>query len=173
MKKFILVAGTINHHPDTEEIRYVHLDAESRDIYDAELDIFVQPDVVANLGDNLPMFRDSMFDEVVCDHVFEHIPTQSMPHALHAIRRVLKKPDGRLVVETPNMTGIAQAWVDRQYKEEELQQWIHGEDVGGDFDGHRYSYSAESLRRLLEVSKFSIAEEVDKGLAIRFVAVPR
>jgi ubiquinone/menaquinone biosynthesis C-methylase UbiE len=173
MKKVILIAGTINHHPDTEEVRYVHLDASARDIYDAELELFVQPDVVANLADELPMFRDNMFDEVICDHVFEHIPADKMPIVLLALRRVLKKKDGRLTVETPNMSKIAQAWVNREYPEAELQQWIHGEDVGGAFDGHRYSYSPESLRQELEAGNFQILEEIDKGLAIRFVAEVR
>lgn len=170
--KAVLIAGTINHHPDTEECRYVHLDASPRGIYDAQLDMFFAPDVVANLTDNLPMFPDNKFDEIICDHVFEHISGQHMPIVLHALRRVLKL-DGQLVVETPNMTAIAKAWVEKQYPEEELQQWIHGEDIGGDFDGHRYSYSPEALRALLEMSRFRVDQEIEKGLAIRFYASPR
>jgi 2-polyprenyl-3-methyl-5-hydroxy-6-metoxy-1,4-benzoquinol methylase len=171
VKRFVLIAGTINHHPDTEDTRYVHLDASERLIHDAELDIFVQPDVVANLSDELPMFRDSMFDEVICDHVFEHIPGEKLPVVLLAIHRVLK-PGGRLIVETPNMTGIAQAWVNGDYSEEELQQWIHGEDIGGAFDGHRHSYSPRSLKRRLVKGNFKVISETDKGLAIRFIAEP-
>lgn len=168
MRKLVLIAGTINHHVDTDEVRYIHLDASDRMIHDAELDIFVQPDVVANLSDNLPMFRDEMFDEVVCDHVFEHIPSVDIFNVLYAIRRVLKG-DGRLVVETPNMTGIAEAWLNG-HGQEDLQQWIHGEDVGGAFDGHRYSYSPETLRATLTKGNFTVVEEINKGLAIRFIA---
>ena len=169
MKRTILIAGTINHHADTEEARYVHLDASTRAIYDDDLKLFFQPDVVANLADELPMFRDEMFDEVICDHVFEHIPGEKMTFVLMAIRRVLKR-DGTLTLETPNMSGIAQAWVDKTYPEAELQQWIHGEDIGGEFDGHRYSYSPESLRELLTRGNFKVHQEIDKGLAIRFIA---
>lgn len=115
------------------------------------------------------MFRDAMFDEVVCDHVLEHLSGEQIPIALHAIKRVLK-PGGSFVVETPNMNGIAQAWVDKTYPESDLQQWIHGEDMGGPFDGHRYSYSPESLRAELQKGGFKIVQEIDKGLAIRFYA---
>ena len=169
--KLVLIAGTINHHPDTEERRYVHLDASPRGLYDAQLDMFFAPDVVSNLADNLPMFPDNKFDEVICDHVFEHIPAQHMPIVLTALRRVLKI-DGQLIVETPNMTAVAKAWLEGG-NQEELQQWIHGEDVGGDFDGHRYSYSPEALRALLEMSRFRVDQEIEKGLAIRFYASPR
>jgi len=143
-----------------------------RDIFDAELNLFVRPDVIASLHENLPMFRDEMFDEVVCDHVFEHMNGEQVKNAVHAIRRVLKKPDGVLVVETPNMSGIARAWIEKQYPERELQKWIHGEDLGGPFDGHRYSYSPESLRAVLEEGSMKIIQEIDKGLAIRMYATP-
>lgn len=169
MKKFVLIAGTINHHADTEETRYVHLDGAERDIYDAELELFVRPDVVADLHGNLPMFRDAMFDSVVCDHVWEHLDGQQILTAIHAIHRVLK-PGGELVVETPNMSAIAKAWVEKQYPEEDLQQWIHGENLDGAYDAHRYSYSPESLRALIERGSFKIVQEIEKGLAIRFYA---
>jgi predicted SAM-dependent methyltransferase len=169
VRKIILIAGTINHHPDTEENRYVHLDGAERDIYDAELDLLVRPDVVADLHGALPMFRDAMFDSVVCDHVWEHLDGEQIISALHAIHRVLKV-GGELVVETPNMSAIARAWIEKQYSEEELQQWIHGENVGGPYDAHRYSYSPESLRALIERGGFRIIQEIEKGLAIRFYA---
>ena len=172
MRKVILIAGTINHHADTEEIRYVHLDGAERDIYDAELDLFVRVDVVADLHGSLPMFRDAMFDSVVCDHVWEHLDGLQILHAINAIYRVMKV-GAELVVETPNMSGIARAWVEKQYPEAELQQWIHGENVGGPFDSHRYSYSPESLRALIEEGGFKIVQEIDKGLAIRFYAEKR
>lgn len=172
MRKFVLIAGTINHHADTEEARYVHLDGSPRDIYDAELELPVQPDVVAALHDELPMFRNDMFDEVVCDHVLEHLDGHQVVHALHAIYRVLK-PGGMFVAETPNMSAIAQAWVNRDYPEAELQQWIHGENLGGEFDGHRYSYSPESLKAALHEAKFVVVEQIEKGLAVRIYAKKR
>ena len=115
------------------------------------------------------MFRDKMFDEVICDHVFEHIPGDKMAVVLMAIRRVLKD-DGTLTLETPNMDGVAHAWVNGTYSQEELQQWIYGEDIGGKYDGHRYAYGPESLKALLTRGNFKVLQEIDKGLAIRFVA---
>lgn len=167
--KVVLIAGTINHHADTEEARYVHLDGSPRNIYDAGLDIFVQPDVVAELHGELPMFRGDMFDEVVCDHVLEHLDGLQVVHALNAIYRILKS-GGTLVAETPDMAEIAKAWVNKDYPEAELQQWIHGENLGGDFDGHRYSYSPESLKAVIQDAGFAVIQEVNKGLAIRIYA---
>lgn len=170
--KVRLLAGTINHWQDDEEWRNVHLDASDRPIYDAELDMMLAPDVVANLADELPMFADESFDEVRCHHVLEHMTYEQATLACRSIHRILK-PEGLFDVETPNMEAVALAWVDKRFPETALQQWIHGEDIGGAFDGHRYSFSATSLGVLLRDENFRIIETIDAGLAIRYIATRR
>ena len=168
-RKLRLYAGTINRHPDTEEWHNLHLDASPRDIWDPELERPVAPDFVANLADELPMFADDTFDEIVCHHVLEHMTYGQATLALRAMYRVLK-PGGSLDVETPDMQRIAEGWVNKTYTESDLQQWIHGEDLGGDFDGHRYSWSADSLAKLLRQEGFKHGQREETGLAVRYVA---
>lgn len=170
MKRVILIAGTINHHQDTEEVRYVHLDASHRSIYDSELNLMLAPDVVADLSDELPMFDDDTFDEIRCHHVLEHMIRDKSRIAVAALFRVLK-PGGLFDVEVPDMTKIAQAWVEKKYTHAELQQWIYGEDLGGDYDGHRQALDRGDLSEILVEAGFHIVEEPETGLATRFVAM--
>lgn len=170
--KVILLAGTINHFSDTEEVRYVHVDAADRPIYNSELNMMLAPDVVADLSENLPMFDDGVFDEIRCHHVLEHMNYDQGRKTMTAFRRVLK-PNGILDVETPDMSRIAKSWLDGTYQQADLQQWIHGEDLKGPFDGHRYSYSADSLKKLVTDGGFKIIENPATGLAVRYIAKRR
>lgn len=170
--KVRLLAGTINHWQDDEEWRNVHLDITDRPIYDSELNMMLAPDVVADLADELPMFADESFDEVRCHHVLEHMNYERATLAVQSIHRVLKS-DGVFDVETPDMGKIAKAWVNREHKESDLQQWIHGEDLQGAYDGHRYSFSARSLKTLIQNAGFQIVETPPTGLAVRYIAKKR
>lgn len=170
--KVRLLAGTINHWQDDDEWRNVHLDITDRSIYDSSLNMMLRPDVVADLADELPMFENEVFDEVRCHHVLEHMTYERATLAVRAIHRVLKH-DGVFDVETPDMGRVAKAWVDQAHKESDLQQWIHGEDLGGAFDGHRYSFSARSLKTLIQDAGFKIMETPETGLAVRYVAQKR
>lgn len=170
MKKVVLVAGTINHHPDTEDTRYVHLDASPRGIFDAELNIFFAPDVVADLSDELPMFPKGIFDEVRCHHVLEHMTFEQSVLAMQAMARVLK-PGGVLDVETPDFSLVAEAWVARGLNHKQLQQWVYGEDMKGEFDVHRQALDATTLRGLVESAGLKVTEAPDAGLSCRVIAV--
>lgn len=169
MKKKVLLAGTINHRQDTDEVAYVHLDASSRPIYDADLNMMLAPDVVANLADELPMFEDGAFDEIRCHHVLEHMTYGQATLATNAMARVLKV-GGVLDVETPDMDRIAAAWISGEYAHADLQQWIYGEDLHGEFDGHRQALNETKLRGLVEDAGLTIVEQPETGLAVRFIA---
>lgn len=164
-----LIAGTINRYPDTEQWRNIHLDAADRPIYDQGTGIMVRPDVIAKLQDELPMFPDETFDEVRCWHVIEHMSLDHAGLAFAAIYRVLR-PGGTFDVETPDMDRIASAWTTRAYSLEELQQWIHGEDMGGAFDGHRSSWNEGMLHTRLEAAGFRVGPREETGLAVRLIA---
>lgn len=168
-KKIVLLAGTINHRQNTDEISYVHLDASPRSIYDAELNMMLAPDVVADLSDELPMFDDDVFDEIRCHHVLEHMTWEQATLATRAMFRVLK-PGGVFDVETPDMTRIAEAWILGEIPHKELQQWIYGEDLRGEYDGHRQALSGQELRELVEEAGFVITDTPETGLAVRFIA---
>ena len=171
-RRMVLLAGTINHRQNTDEEVYIHLDASPRPIYDAELNMMLAPDIVANIADELPMLPDEHFDEVRLHHVLEHMTHNQTTIALAAIFRVLKY-GGTLDVECPDMTRIAEAWLDPHYTHEELQQWLYGEDLGGEFDIHRQAIDAESLRTFVEGAGFKIDDQPETGLAVRYIARKR
>lgn len=168
-RRMVLLAGTINHRQNTDEEIYIHLDASSRPIYDSELNMMLQPDIIANLADELPMIPDEHFDEVRLHHVLEHMTWEQSTISLAALFRILK-PGGTLDVECPDMTRIAEAWLSSKYSHIELQQWIYGEDLGGEFDGHCQAIDADSLTRLVSAAGFKIIEQPPTGLAIRYIA---
>lgn len=169
MKKVVLIAGTINHWQDTPETRYVHLDASARPIYDSELNMMLAPDVVADLSAELPMFEDGAFDEIRCHHVLEHMTFEQSTLAVNAMARVLKS-GGILDVETPDFSRIAEAWVTGAHTHKELQQWIYGEDLHGEYDGHRQALDADALRGLVEGAGLQVIDIPETGLACRFIA---
>lgn len=165
----VLLAGTINHRQNTDEEIYIHLDASPRSIYDSELNMMLTPDIVADISDELPMLPDEHFDEVRLHHVLEHMTWEKANISLAALYRVLK-PGGILDVECPDMTRIAKAWLDPFYSHIELQQWIYGEDLGGEYDGHRQALDEDSLRSLVEGAGFEITGQPETGLAVRYLA---
>lgn len=169
-----LIAGTINHKPDDEEWANTHLDISPRGIYDANdgKARFVKPDVVADLADGLPMFLEGYFDEVLLDHVLEHMPLERNRLALAAVFRVLK-PGGVAVIAVPDMDAVCHAWVEGVYTRDELQQWIYGEQLKHheSGDSHRFGFWDERLRGLLEEVGFTVSEPLSPGgLELRVAA---
>lgn len=164
-----LVAGTINNYPDQEGLRVYNLDASNRGIWDAGIEAFVQPDFVMDIA-HMPEFRDDMFDEVICHHVLEHLAPGQTILALREFFRILK-PLGTFDVEVPDMDVVAAQWLSGERSQADLQQWIHGEDLDGPFDGHRYSWTARSMQEALLETGFNILQEPkEPNLAARFIA---
>ncbi len=166
-----LIAGTINHIADDSEWHNIHLDVSDRGIHDAEIGAMVQPDVVADLSQWLPMFADDTFDEVRAHHVLEHLTSQQGLNALIAIYRVLK-PGGEFDVEVPDMDRICDAWVKRDHSALDLQQWVFGEQLANHEpgDNHRFGYNEELLRERLVAQGFEVGEREETDLALRLIA---
>jgi predicted SAM-dependent methyltransferase len=64
-----------------------------------DLDARVNPDIVARLGDKLPI-ADNTYDTIVASHCLEHVPPDDLWAAFNEMHRVLK-PKGFLVAMTP------------------------------------------------------------------------
>lgn len=96
-------------------------------------------------GLRLP-FRDSQFDCVICSEVIEHIPEED-GRLLDELTRILK-PDGALVVGTPDYGGWA--WP--------LIEWIYGRVAPGAYAyEHCTFYTFDSLRDALIARGYEIA----------------
>lgn len=160
-----LIAGTINHYEAEEGWENVHLDITNDGIWHPGLEMFVQPEFCLDIAET--SFRPGTFDEVRLHHVLEHMGRDRGLMALREIHRILV-PDGQLDIEVPDMGRIVDAWHSKQHTEQDLQQWIYGEDLGHAADFHRYGWSEEALYEALE-PWFEIIEKPDTGLAVRFV----
>jgi 2-polyprenyl-3-methyl-5-hydroxy-6-metoxy-1,4-benzoquinol methylase len=91
-------------------------------------------------------FPASFFDVVHFSHVIEHVPEPK--EMLLEIRRILK-PDGHIIVTTPNVTGG------------------HAIFAGGSWRSlipdHIYLFSKKTLRRLLENTGYRVVKQVSWG----------
>jgi 2-polyprenyl-3-methyl-5-hydroxy-6-metoxy-1,4-benzoquinol methylase len=99
-------------------------------------------ELVQSNVDALP-FADESFAIITMFHVLEHIPT---PHrSLQELRRLLQ-PEGRLVVQVPNVASLQKRLLG--------QRW-----AGLDVPRHLANYSPPNLRTLLERNGFRVIRE--------------
>lgn len=108
-----------------------------------------------NVEDETFPYPDEAFDVALCCEILEHLPGDPI-HLLAELHRVLKKPDGRLILTTPNATR----W-------ENLRLMFHGDNVyehlsgHGVYGRHNREYTLGELRTLLPACGY----EVDTAFA--------
>jgi SAM-dependent methyltransferase len=115
-----------------------------------------RPDVVCDLHDLAP-FEDDSADEILSVHVVEHFWRWEIEAVLREWVRVLK-PGGRMVVECPNLQSACETFLQdpqrfsRQDQEGQRTMWVfYGDPKWQDpLMIHRWGYTPESLRALLE-----------------------
>ena len=95
-------------------------------------------------------YDDASFDLVLCCEILEHLPTDPT-HMLVEIHRVLEKPDGGLLVTTPNPARL-----------DNLLRMVEGRNVYENLSGygaygrHNREYTVAELRDLLTASGFEV-----------------
>jgi predicted SAM-dependent methyltransferase len=102
---------------------------------------------------NLSFESDSV-DEIFTEHMLEHIGKYEVPLALKEWARVLK-PDGKLVMNLPNIEWCMQQWLAKP--EDERWGWQLDTIFGlqthpGEF--HKTGFTAPRLQQLLKVAGF-------------------
>ena len=120
----------------------------------------MKPDVICDLHDLTP-FADASVDEILSVHVVEHFWRWEVGAILREWLRVLK-PGGRLVAECPNLKSACETFLgDPQQRAgagEEGQRtlWVfYGDPKWKDpLMVHRWGYTPESLKALLEEAGF-------------------
>jgi SAM-dependent methyltransferase len=168
--KHRLVAGTINHWPESEDgWRTWTLDVSDRGIWDRELNMSVRPHFVMSVAD-LADFRADTFDEIRCHHVLEHVRLDEAEQAVRGFWRILK-PGGILDVETPDVLRVIDAWNRDELDLAGLNQWLYGEHLANHEAGdtHKTGWSKGSLWNLLAAAGFELVEQPDAGYAVRYV----
>ena len=95
-------------------------------------------------------YEDESFDLVLCCEILEHLPTDPT-HMLAEIHRVARKPDGVMVLTTPNATRV-----------DNLLRMTDGRNVYESLSGygaygrHNREYTVDELRDLLIATGFLV-----------------
>lgn len=105
-------------------------------------------DVVMDVREPWP-FDQQAFDKVLGFHVLEHIPIEKALHFFQESHRVLK-PAGLLILECPDMVGMAKDFVNGNWGE--IRRIYASDREPG--DQHRWGYDASSMSTLAMVTGF-------------------
>lgn len=91
-------------------------------------------------------FPDCCFDVVHLSHLIEHVPNPK--GLLLEVGRILK-PDGHVVLTTPNIDGV--------------QGKVSGKSWRSAIPEHIFLFSKRTMRRLLELTRFRVIKQVSWG----------
>jgi len=91
-------------------------------------------------------FPDTFFHAVHLSHLIEHVPDPSA--LLLEIKRILK-PEGYMVLTTPNVSG--------------MQARIAGKNWRSAIPDHVYLFSKKTMKRLLRIAGFKIQKQISWG----------
>lgn len=106
----------------------------------------VKPDILDDAA-SLEKVLWSSCDEIRACHLLEHFSHRDSLHIVRTwVRRL--KPDGRLYVEVPNLSGHIRAWNQNEESDDELVVFLYG---GQDYpdNTHRTAFTATTLERVL------------------------
>lgn len=95
-------------------------------------------------------YNDNTFDFVLCCEILEHLPNDPT-HVLAEIHRVLRKPEGSLLLTTPNATRLAN--LVRMQRGENVYEELSGY---GTYGRHNREYTVAELRSLLEACGYRV-----------------
>lgn len=120
------------------------------------IDFVLGADVLLDLRQPLPL-DDATVDFIYSEDFIEHLPFKTGSALLGECARVLK-PGGTLRIATPDLTGLARAYLERS---ERSLEWYRKQfpgistfaqmfNTGMRAWGHQFLYDEESLRSVLE-----------------------
>jgi predicted SAM-dependent methyltransferase len=125
-----------------------------------DIDARVKPDIQGSIAD-LSKLNDASFDAIWCSHNLEHLLPHEVGSAIAGFRRVLK-PDGFVVITSPDLEAIAELVVDGRLEDVAYQSpagpitaldMIYGHarsiEHGNHFMAHHTGFTTERLGRLL------------------------
>lgn len=143
-----------------------------------DIDPSVAPDVVASIVD-MTGIEDASAECVFSKHNIEHLEAHEVPKCLAAFHRVLK-PEGFLVLRTPDLKAIARLLLEREPDEALYVAEVYSRSFpvapldmlygarkeiadGNPFMAHRTGFTASSLRRYLAAAGFERADVSERA----------
>lgn len=110
------------------------------------------PDLVCDIR-KLP-YGDNSVDRILGSDIIEHVGRLEVETVLKEWYRVLK-PDGILIIKTPNVDTIIDAYQVKKISFEELVRKLYGNQTYVE-DTHRTGFNPENLKQLLVSVGFKI-----------------
>lgn len=110
------------------------------------------PDIVCDVR-RLP-YNEETVDRILASDVLEHVGRLEVEAVLREWYRVLK-PGGQLIIKTPNVDTIIDAYKTHQISFDEFIRKLYGSQ---DYDGnyHHMGFCPESIKQLLEKVGFKV-----------------
>lgn len=106
----------------------------------------------------LTKYKANSVDEILADHVLEHLARKELPKALVQWYRVLK-PGGKLVIRCPHFGLYVREWLE-EAEDDCCQEWsiinIFGHDEEGMY--HKNGFTVDILRDHVEGAEFQVVE---------------
>lgn len=104
-------------------------------------------------GQNLP-FKSESFDEILCTDVIEHLGAEAGRQLLQEVSRVLR-PEGHLILVTPDLDGIFLAYQSRFATYHQVIQHLLG-----DARDHRYLYTLSAFAKVMPATGLVIERAI-------------
>lgn len=122
-----------------------------------DIDPLMKPDLILNINSGLP-FKEERFQIIEAYHIIEHIFPWSVLDLLKEFFRVLK-PQGRLVIECPNIEAAC-TWLvgNMQYgSDSQMGMWaLYGDpNSQNPFHMHKWGYTPLTLHDILKQAGFT------------------
>jgi len=121
-----------------------------------------EADFVGDVRD-LSAFESNSVSEVYASHVLEHVDQRSLPSVLREIRRILRKPGGRLLISVPDLEVLSSLFL-REGMDSKARLHVMRMMFGGQEDAHDYHQIGlyfELLAGLLKAAGFRDIRRVE------------
>lgn len=124
-----------------------------------------QVDIIADISEPMPMFKDDVAELIIAEHVLEHVYLHKQESALREWYRILK-PGGRLIICVPNLRELATA-----YLQGKISFFIYavnkfGPYNGNDADFHKWGFDENEIVERLRPIPFRAVRRAQGELPI-------
>ncbi len=102
------------------------------------------PDVIADGANLKDHFADDSAEVIVLHHVYEHAGLGECGAMLAECYRILR-PGGSLIVTTPDLRALTEAWLAQKINDYIFCVNLYGAYLGDEADRHKWLYTFETL----------------------------